>query len=103
MSTPRNRATNGELVAAKRPAVAKAMAGKLQKTQKKQKFHRRSQRRSRNRNEISREGTKAKTEFHNKVTKAAKIRDINSLCGLAVKFLLFCDFCAFSRLLVFLC
>jgi hypothetical protein len=35
-------------------------------------------RRSRNQNEISREDTKAKTEFHNKVTKAAKIRDINS-------------------------
>ena len=49
-------------------------------------------RRSRNQNEISREAdfapspplatlakdTKAKTEFHNKVTKAAKIRDINS-------------------------
>jgi hypothetical protein len=33
---------------------------------------------SRNQNEISREDTKAKTEFHNKVTKAAKIRDINS-------------------------
>src|SRR5580704_13755400 len=69
-------------------------------------FHRKSQRRrSRNQNEISREadflrrpaapqlwrtsrpispfsyvgqGHKAKTEFHNKVTKAAKIRDINS-------------------------
>jgi hypothetical protein len=35
-------------------------------------------RRSRNQNEISREDTKAKTEFHNKAAKAAKIRDINS-------------------------